>query len=1283
DLYSLGALLYHLTTGAPPFAGDDPVTVISQHLYTAPVAPRARNPTIPPELERLLLALLAKAPEERPASAEEVKSRLDRLKATSLERPLPPLTSARTSRLGSGFFVGRDVEMETLRARLEEALSGQARLVLLVGEPGIGKTRIAEQLSTHAQLRGARVLVGRCDEAEGAPAFWPWVQILRTVLAEREGDMLKEELGPGAIELAQMLPEIRALVPGSAGAAGPEAQFRLFDAVATLLFRASESRPLVLFLDDLHWADKSSALLVRFLARQMAGAPILVLGTLRDVDVPERPPFAEVLPSLLRERGCERIVLHGLPAPEVRALLTAIGGREFPEDLAAAIFRETEGNPFFVEEVLRHLIDEEVLVREGERWKSRLAAQRVGLPESIREVLRRRLSRLTPACRAMLVTAAAIGRDFEPALLVELGGGAPGTTAALLEDAVTARIIRRMPWQAEQLSFSHALIREALYAELEPAERGRLHRRIGETLEPQAEEHLGELAHHFFEGGDAARAIDYAVRAAERAASQLAYEEAGRLYERALRALDEAEGDVRELRCDLRLRLGRVSWIAGDIRRAKEAFRSAAALAEALGSAPRLARAALGYGGPYAGMETGEVDRDLIELLEKALAAVGDADPGLRGRLLGRLAVALAFSEGRQRKEAYAREAVEIARRAGDDATLARVLIGSHFVTWRPDNLDERLDVTREIIDLGRRLDDDLVEAEGNNWRNNQLLEIGDRSGADRCRSELERLAEAHPQHFMLRWNVLLQRARWALLEGRLEEAERLSLEALGQGQEGKNQAAGQNFAAQMLFCRREQGRLGEVVEPLRVLVARYPSIPSWRAALAWIYAELAQPAAAQVELDRSAAKDFDDLPEDLFWMAFVWCLAEAVVRLRDARRAERLYAMLLPFAGRCVTIPSGVFAGSVARVLGGLATTLERDGDASRHFEEALRIDAAMGTPLWLARSRVDYARLLLARSGAKDRAKALDHLQEALATSRRLGLEALGRQALALRLEAQGSAPADARSSIEVVADSVRDRRADFRPAAAPDGTITIMFSDIERSTEMFERLGDAAAYRILQRHNSIVREHVAACRGFEVEFQGDGFVIAFASARDALRCAVELQRSFAGYNRDNAEVPIRVRIGLHSGEAIREADRFFGRTVILAARIASQARGGEILVSSVLRELVASLGEFRFGAEREDTLKGLAGTHLLPSVVWQDEGETEPVIEAPAPAEGESLFRRCGDYWKLGFASTSLRLRDAKGLRYIARLLETPGVDVHVLDLVGNGSASPRPGGDAGEV
>ena len=449
DLYALGCLLYEVVTGRPPFLGDDSVAIISQHINTAPVAPTWHNPEVPQALERLILGLLSKAPEERPESAAAVGEELRRIS----ERPpdemaAPPSPATELQGMAWGQFVGRREEMDQLKNALENAFSGRGSLLMLVGEPGIGKTRLAEEFGVYASLRGAQVLTGRSYDGEVSLPYRPFVEALRQYMRGRPDPELRGELAGGAPEVAHLVSEIRQRFPDipEAPPLEPEAErLRLFESVTSFVRNAAAANPLILFLDDLHWADKPSLLMLRYLARAIAGDRVLILSAYRDVDLDRTHPLAEVIASLRQERLYQRVLLRGLPEEDVVALLTTIevseeaaAGRDV---LATALYRETEGNPFFIREVLSHLVEEGLLYREGGRWTTKVSSiSELGIPEGVREVVGRRLSRLREPCNQMLTVASTMAGGFSWEELRAITGESEDALLDVLEEALAAQL---------------------------------------------------------------------------------------------------------------------------------------------------------------------------------------------------------------------------------------------------------------------------------------------------------------------------------------------------------------------------------------------------------------------------------------------------------------------------------------------------------------------------------------------------------------------------------------------------------------------------------------------------------------------------------------------------------------------------------------------------------------------------------------------------------------------------------------------------------------------------
>ena len=551
DLYSLGAMLYEMVTGRPPFLGDDSVAIIGQHINTPPVAPTWHNSGCPRSLDPLILRLLAKDPSERPESALDALTALDAIDpAASVDQHSASVDEAHAlDSLAGGVFVGRQREMGELKGCLEDALSGRGRLVTLVGEPGIGKTRTAQELATYAGLRGAQVLWGHSYEEQGVPPYWPWVQAIRSYVRERDPEQLRSEMGAGAADIAEVVSDVRERLPDLPAAPGLEpeqARFRLFDSITAFLKTASQRQPLVLILDDLHWADQPSLMLLQFVARELGGARLLLMGTYRDVELSRQHPLAETLGELMRERLFQRVLLRGLSQDDVGRFIEVATSVMPPQGLVNAVYTQTEGNPLFVTEVVRLLVQEghlsasvhpEPIEARGSTSSPRTGISdtwTVRIPEGVREVIGRRLNRLSQRCNETLTIASVIGRGFELRQLVPLVEDmSEDRLLEVLEEALTAWVIEELPQAVGRYEFTHALIQETLVEELTLTRRVRLHARIAEALEEMyganAEAHAAELAHHFSQaeavtGTD--KTVRYSLVAGERALGTYAFEEA-------------------------------------------------------------------------------------------------------------------------------------------------------------------------------------------------------------------------------------------------------------------------------------------------------------------------------------------------------------------------------------------------------------------------------------------------------------------------------------------------------------------------------------------------------------------------------------------------------------------------------------------------------------------------------------------------------------------------------------------------------------------------------------
>ena len=1205
DLYSLGAMLYEMVTGRPPFLGDDSVAIIGQHINTPPVAPTWHNSECPRALEALIMRLLAKDPGERPGSATDAITALEGVDlAVAAEEETPARDEAHAlDSLAGGVFVGRHREMGELKAALEGALSGRGRLVTLVGEPGIGKTRTSEELATYARMRGAQVLWGRCHESRGAPPYWPWVQALRAYVRDTEPEKVRLEMGAGAADIAEIVSDVKERIPdlpASPRVEDPEqARFRLFDSITAFLKTASRDQPLAIILDNLHWADKPSLLLLEFLAQEFADSRLLVIGTYRDVDLSRQHPLSETLGELTRERLFQRVLLRGLSQDDVGRFIEITSGMTL-RGLAEAVHTQTEGNPLFVTEVVRLLVQEGQLRHEqvGERdsWEMRI-------PEGVREVIGRRLNRLSARCNETLTTASVIGREFELRQLVHLVEGlSEDRLQEVLEEALSARVIEELPHPIGRYQFTHALVRQTLNDELTTTRRVRLHGHIADALEElyggEAETHALELAYHYEEAesvGNTEKLIRYSRVAGEQALANYASVEALSHFERALAAKDGLAEDAET--AEILYGLARAQAAALDREDLEVAVSTLGKVVNyyvEVGDAERAVAAAAIHIEPVEGLTT------VSTVMAQALQfAAPESLP--TGHLLARYGLALGVEQADYENARKALDrAASIARHNGDKALEMRAASSSGNLATRFIQTEEALEHSLRAVELAHEVDDPVAEAEARQYASINLLLAGDLAGARLHATALLELSEKFRiRYYQTMANTIAGSV--ATSEGDWQSVLGISDRGLILSPRNPNLLA-LRIALEYQLGNVERGSI--YLDTLVESMGLTPAGPSWeyaRCAEVISLTAMISGETDRLDVGREAARVVLSSPRVTPARAYVarGALALLAVQSQDEEAAREQYNYMESLK----VVHGAGFTGTVRpRLLGLLARTMGNLDDAQTHFEDAITFCGEAGYRPELAWTSCDYADMLLERNDDGDRASATALLDESLAISSELGMRPLVERVLSGKMSLQGIDVSSPQTSIEAVVSAVEVERPNLQPHAAPDGTVTVMFTDIEGSTAMTERLGDHKAQDVLHIHNAIIREQVAAHQGFEVKSQGDGFMLAFSSARRALECAVAIQQTLTTHNAENPDEPIKVRMGLHTGEAIEEGEDFFGKSVILAARIASQAIGEQILVSSLLKALVESSGEFAFGEAQDVELKGLSGSHQVFDVDWQ---------------------------------------------------------------------------------
>jgi tetratricopeptide (TPR) repeat protein len=896
--------------------------------------------------------------------------------------PLPALLAVREQFA----LAGRRAELDVLARAWDHAAAGTKRVVLIDGEPGIGKTRLAVETARRVRAAGGTVLYGRCEEELGVP-FQPFVEALEHFLAHRADAGLRAALGRYAGELVRLVPEIAERVPALPPPLLADAEterYRLFEAVTQWLAAASSERAILLVLDDLHWAAKPTLLLLGHVARAGPTGRLMIIGTHRDTEVGKAHPLVELLADLRNVPGVEQVSLRGLDEAEVVEFLRQASGHDVEPAFARTVHAETGGNPLFVAEVLRHFAESGAIVQRGDRWVAVRTIAETDIPAAVRDVLLRRIGRLSGDANETLRRAAVIGRSFDLDTLAAIGHLHEEALLAALDEAIAARLVDETGVDAYR--FAHVLARAALYTSLSASRRVRLHRDVGVAIEARRPADVTVLAHHFTEAGAdrVGKAIAYTTRAGDQALERLAHDQAVHFYQRAIALLDGSGAPEPSQRCELLIRLGTARRNAGDATY-RETLLEAARFAERLHDTDRLVRAALANNRGWVSA-TGAVDTQRVAVLEAALAALDAADGAPRAKLLATLAAELAYAPNRERRVALSDAALAMARRLGDPVTLAHVLNLRGHTIWAPATLPERLANSAEHVVVAARLGDPLARWYAAATRPQVCMEAGDIDEVDRQLAVLWDLTQelGHPH---LRWAAAIDRAWRTLLAGRLAEAEALVTRAGELGGASGQRDALMYYAGQLLAIRFEQGRLAELAPVLEQAIADNPGVPAFRACLALAYCDADRRPDAQRILDAAFAARFEDLPLDLGWLTGMAFYAEVACRLRAGGPAALLHRLLAPWSEHVVF--NGLFVfGSVSHLLGRLAGTLGWYDEAETRFATAAAVHERIGAPGLLARTRVGWAQMLLERRGPDDEARARVLLGQALAAAGDFGL-------------------------------------------------------------------------------------------------------------------------------------------------------------------------------------------------------------------------------------------------------------------------------------------------------
>ncbi|MCP4006814.1 MAG: AAA family ATPase [bacterium] len=893
-------------------------------------------------------------------------------------------------------FVGREELMSTLFATLGVSLSGEARVVFLSGEPGIGKTRAVEELSRKALEHGASVLTGRCYEGEGAPAFWPWIQIIREWNRNNDFADLSEDLKDEARFFSKWRPEVAGKNSNNSAQAGEGAELRfgLFDAATRGLRKFAADTPLVLVLEDLHWADPASLGLLRFIAASLRHDPILLVGTFREDELYRTSELAQTLAGLAREPSFSSFSMEGLGREDVGALLEQTVSREIPPDLVDSVATMTEGNPFFVVELARLLNADGA----GANVKDLPRSEGLELPASITATIERRLGKLTAASRRLLATASVIGREFTLARLSEVAGPDYQPVLEHLEEAVEARIIEPMRRVPGTYRFSHALIRETFYQGIMGPARAQLHRSVAEALEHRHGDSndppLAALAHHWYAAvatGAVEKAAEYSRLAGLASAARLAFEEAAFHLRRALELADLRPVSNEREHCENLLDLGKAEWNSDNPRLARATFARAAALARQIDSSQLFARAAIGYYGFEQGISSDATTRALLE------EAVGwlDADsPELRACVLAKLQHMTPHADRMETRRSMSLEALDLARSCQDPQAMRDAFRAREMATVPTGFLDERLEWEAECREWGERLSDPWLSLLGNDVVSS--LTQGDRAGVLHSMQQSSRFAAASGDR-MSRFVSILQQSGFAMMEGRFDDLGPL-IELIPEA--GKNCVSwSQSAYFGYLFVETlELGKFDQLKQDwlsfFDDIVLSFPSREViGHASIAVIHSLTDDHAAAMKELDQLQdcfGMGAENTQHNENWIFAMRLLGDVIERLGTKSHAGMLAHALEPSAEQVVCHSSFRWAGgSVASTLGLLSSVLGNFEAGIAQFEAGLARETALGAKPAMLRSQAGLARLLMRRGTNNDRSDALALMDEVVTGCEQLGID------------------------------------------------------------------------------------------------------------------------------------------------------------------------------------------------------------------------------------------------------------------------------------------------------
>jgi class 3 adenylate cyclase/tetratricopeptide (TPR) repeat protein len=902
--------------------------------------------------------------------------------------------------------IGRELELSKIRDAVKTTASGETQCALLIsGEAGQGKTTLVAQAARAAFDSGSCVLFGRCEEDLATP-YQLFSQALGHFVVHASEEQLVAHVRTCGSELAPLVPALASRItdlPPSKAADVDSERYLLFAAVIGLLAQVSRHQPVVLVLDDLQWADEASLQLLRYIVAADQPMRLLILGTYRDSELTHTHPLLDALAALRRQSRVSRLELGGLDDSGVVAFMEAIAGYSLDGPaitLAQAVYRDTDGNPFFVSELLRHLSETGFIYQdETGRWVTDHPLDRLTLPNSLREVIGARVGRLGPDAVQALSVAAVIGRDFDLDLLSKASESSPEKLLDILDAASRSALVRELIHPEGRFTFVHALIQQTLYHDLGPTRRAMAHRQVAAALEAicggRLETRVGELARHWLEAGsptDLVKAIGYLKQAGDAALLALAPGDALLHYKHALELTNEVMELDPVLSIDLTIGLGTAQRQTGEPAYRETLLHAAGRAADSCDTS-RLVRAALANDrGFYSAV--GATDAAKVEILEAAAARLSNEGAD-RALILATLCSELAHGSSLERRQSLAEEAIALAETLGDDSVLVRVLNHIHVALQVPSLLSKSLPRTSEALRLAERLGDPVQLFWAAQWRAEAAVRSGDVGEMLRCIAIHGTMAEQLNQP-VFTWGHTFLSAVPAQLAGDTDRAEELAGEALRIGTESGQPDAATIFGAQLIIVSGQRGTMHDLAPLIEQMAAETPDISQWlfRSLLAKAYAEGDRFEDAIALLEEFAKADFD-LPQDQIWLTGMVDFADAAIECGDPRYAGPLYDRLKPWAHQLPATGGSVLA-PVSYYLGGLATVLGNFDEAEDHLAQSAAFCTRAEAKFFSARTDLSLGKLCAARGAPDDARRARELISRAQATAEAFGYGAVERRAV-----------------------------------------------------------------------------------------------------------------------------------------------------------------------------------------------------------------------------------------------------------------------------------------------